>query len=66
MSRPVAEADRIVVGTVTDVQHGRAPELSGGGIDYVLGTLKIEEMIRRPKSTAQIVAVDLEYGNAVV
>jgi hypothetical protein len=65
LERLVAEADRIVVGTVTDVQHGKASELSGG-MDYVLGTLKVEELIRGAKSTDQIVAFDFEYGNAVV
>ena len=62
LHRLVAESPRVVVGTITDVKRG---SLGGdGGMDYVIGIVKVEEMLRGP-ATGEIAAFDYDYGTAI-
>ncbi|MBA3742026.1 hypothetical protein [Sporichthya sp.] len=63
LRRLVSESERIVVGTIGEVRQGTASEDSGG-LDYVLATVVVEETIRGPRS-AEVVAFDYSYGNAI-
>jgi hypothetical protein len=56
----VAQSERIVVGTVTDVEHHGSSEASGG-LAYVLASVAVEEAVKGPEATA-LVAFDYDYG----
>ncbi len=66
LSERVREADRIVVGTVTKVDHGRLdsqiPDETGDA--YVLATVRVEEAIKGPGG--EVVAFSYDFGGAVV
>ena len=62
LRRLVAESPRIVVGTIVDVKRGTLD--ADGGMDYVIGTINIEEMLRGP-AVDQIAAFDYDYGTAI-
>lgn len=60
LSRLVRESTRIVVGTVTTVDHEKASAASGG-MDYVLATVTVDRTLRGP-STDTVIAFDYDYG----
>ena len=62
LRRLVAESPRVVVGTIVDVKRGTLD--ADGGMDYVIGTVTVEEMLRGP-SVNQIAAFDYDYGTAI-
>lgn len=63
LPRLVAESDRIVVGTVAEVEHHDGSEATGG-LAYVLATVDVDESIKGPRD-AQVVAFDYDYGDAI-
>jgi hypothetical protein len=62
LQRLVSESERIVVGTVTDVEH-HGPSEASGGLAYALATVEVEETVNGPAAT-QLVAFDYDYGDA--
>ena len=62
LRRLVAESPRVVVGTVVDVKRGSLG--TDAGMDYVIGIVKVEEMLRGPDS-GEIAAFDYDYGTAI-
>lgn len=63
LERLVTASDRIVVGTVTDVEHYPASSASGR-LDYVLAGISIDTVIKGPPGS-HLVAFDYVYRNTV-
>lgn len=63
LPRLVAESPRIAIGTVVEIRRGALPD--DGGLDYLIGIVNVEEILRGPQ-TEQIAAFDYDYGRAVV
>ena len=63
LTRLVNESPRIVVGTVTAVDH-HGPSDASGGLAYVLADIGVSETIKGPAVT-RLVAFDYDYGNSV-
>ena len=61
----VRTSDRVVVGTIGDVEH-HAPSDATGGLAYVIATVDVDETVKGPEET-QLVAFDYDYefGDAV-
>ncbi|WP_019873176.1 hypothetical protein [Sporichthya polymorpha] len=62
LRRLVAESPRVVVGTIVEVKRGSLD--SDGGLDYIIGTVRVEEMLRGP-AVEEIAAFDYDYGTAI-
>ncbi|MBV9291620.1 MAG: hypothetical protein JO222_04155 [Frankiales bacterium] len=59
----VAESPRIVIGTVTSVDHF-GPSDASGGLPYVLANLNVDRTLKGP-ADATVVAFDYDYGNTI-
>jgi hypothetical protein len=59
VDRLVTDADRVVVGTVTDVER-HAPSEATGGLAYVLASIEVDEVVKGP-TAASLVAFDYDY-----
>jgi hypothetical protein len=64
LSQRVAESARVVVGTVTKVDHGRTngPVAGETGDPYVLATIRVDEAIKGPGG--DLVAFDYTFASA--
>lgn len=62
LRRLVTESPRVVVGTIVDVKRGALD--ADGGMNYVMGIVKVEETLRGP-AVNQIAAFDYDYGTAI-
>ncbi|MEP7054239.1 MAG: hypothetical protein ABI912_03230 [Actinomycetota bacterium] len=67
LEQRVAQADRIVVGTVTNIARGDLGAAGGESAGrYVLATIAISESLKPAGSAGAVVAFDYDYSGAVV
>jgi hypothetical protein len=64
LAERVAQADRIVVGEVTNVTRGALSE-DVGGLPYLLASVKVTESLKPAGGTDAVVAFDYDLGGAV-
>lgn len=63
LNKLVTESPRIIIGTVTSVDHRDASDASGG-LPYVLAGLDVDRTLKGP-ADATVVAFDYDYGNTI-